>query len=102
MLLIQVFRDMVRAAEFYPADQFLGDLLSGASQTEIAELGRRAVEFAANPPFQKLDKGSRSRAVAWEEFIVAVFRAYQETALREVGPEPIIGSGKMSMPEIWR
>ncbi len=102
VLLIQVFRDMVRAAEFYPADQFLGDLLSGALQTEIAELGRRAMEFAANPPFQKLDKDSRSRAVAWEEFIVAVFRVYQETALREVGPEPIIGSGKMSMPEIWR
>ena len=64
VLLIQVFRDMVRAAEFYPADQFLEDLLSGALQTEIAELGRRAMEFAGNPPFQKLDKGSRSRAVA--------------------------------------
>jgi alkylation response protein AidB-like acyl-CoA dehydrogenase len=102
VLLMQVFRDMGRAAEFYPPDQFLGHLLSGAPQNEIAELGRRAVEFAAKPPFQKLDKGSRRRAVSWEEFIVDVFRVYQETALREVGPEPIIGSGKMSKPEIWR
>ena len=101
VLLMQVFRDMGRAAEFYPPDQFLGHLLSGAPQNEIAELGRRALEFAAKPPFQKLDKGSRRRAVAWEEFIVDVFRVYQETALREVGPEPIIGSGKMSKPEIW-
>ena len=102
VLLMQVFRDIGRAAEFYPPDQFLGDLLSGALETEIAELGRRAMEFAAKPPFQKLDEASRRRAVAWEEFIVDVFRIYQETALREVGPEPIIGSDKMSMPEIWR
>ncbi|UCH22653.1 MAG: acyl-CoA dehydrogenase family protein [Deltaproteobacteria bacterium] len=102
VLLMQVFRDMGRAAEFYSPDQFLDDLLSGAPQTEIAELGRRALEFAAKPPFQELDKDSRRRAAAWEEFIVDVFRVYQETALREVGPEPIIGSGKMRMPEIWR
>jgi alkylation response protein AidB-like acyl-CoA dehydrogenase len=102
VLLMQVFRDMGRAAEFYPPDQFLGDLLSGALQTEITELGRRALEFAAKPPFQKLDKESRNRAVAWEEFIVDVFRIYQETALREMGPEPLIGSGKMGMPEIWK
>jgi alkylation response protein AidB-like acyl-CoA dehydrogenase len=102
VLLMQVFRDMGRAAEFYPSDQFLGDLLSGASQNEIVELGGRAVEFAANPPFQKLDRGSRLRAVAWEEFIVDVFRVYQETALREVGSEPIIRSDKISKPEIWK
>jgi len=102
VLLMQLFRDMGRAADFYPADQFLGDFLSGALQAEIAELSRRALEFAVDPPFQKLDEGSRSRAVAWEQFIVDIFRVYQETALREVGPEPIIGSGKMSMPEIWR
>ena len=102
VLLMQLFRDIGRAAEFYPPDQFLGDLLSGALQTEITELSRRAMEFAANPPFQKLDEDSRRRAVAWEQFIVDIFRVYQEAALREVGPESIIGSGKMSMPEIWR
>jgi alkylation response protein AidB-like acyl-CoA dehydrogenase len=102
VLLMQLFRDIGRAAEFYPPDQFLGDLLSGALQTEITELSRRALEFAANPPFQKLDEDSRRRAVAWEQFIVDIFRVYQEAALREVGPESIIGSGKMSMPEIWR
>jgi hypothetical protein len=40
--------------------------------------------------------------VAWEEFVVDMFRVYQETALREVGPDPIIASAKMSMPEIWK
>jgi hypothetical protein len=99
---MQLFRDMGRVADFYPADQFLGDFLSGALQTEISELSHRAMAFAADPPFQKLDEGSRRRAVAWEQFIVDIFRVYQEAALREVGPEPIIGSGKMSMLEIWR
>ena len=102
VLLMQLFRDIGRAAEFYPAEEFIGDLLAGAPQSEIAELSRRAMEFSADPPFQKLDEGSRRRAVAWEQFIVDIFRVYQEAALREVGPEPIIGSGKMSMPEIWR
>jgi hypothetical protein len=99
---MQIFRDMLRAAEFYPTDIFLNDLLSGAPQNDIDDLGHRALKFAAKQPFQKLDRDSRLQAVAWEEFIVDVFRAYQETALREVGPEPIIESRKMSMPEIWR
>jgi alkylation response protein AidB-like acyl-CoA dehydrogenase len=102
VLLMQLFRDLVRAAEFYPADQFLADLLSGALQKEIAELSHRAMAFADNPPFQQLDQGSRRRAIAWEQFIVDIYRVYQEAALREVGPEPIMGSDKMSMPEIWR
>jgi alkylation response protein AidB-like acyl-CoA dehydrogenase len=101
VLLMQVFRDMGRAAEFYPPDRFLGDLLSGALEAETADLSRRARQFSEDPPFQKLDQASRRRAAAWEEFIVDVFRVYQETALREVGPEPLIGSDKMSMPEIW-
>ena len=37
----------------------------------------------------------------WEEFVVDVFRVYQETALQEVGPTPIVGPGKMSLPELW-
>ena len=102
VLLMQLFRDIVRAAAFYPADEFLADLLSSAPQTEIAELRRRAMAFAADPPFQKLDGSSRRRAAAWEQFIVDIFRVYQETALQQVGPEPIIKSGKLSMPEIWR
>ena len=102
VLLMQVFRDMRRAAEFYPPEQFLEHLLSGASQNEIAELVRRASEFATKPPFQKLDKDSRRRAVAWEKFIVDVFRVYQETALQAVGPESLLRSNKLSKPEIWR
>ena len=62
-----------------------------------------SVDFYADyPPFQKLDKGSRLRARSWEELIVDVFRVYQETALKEVGPEPIIGPKHLSMPDIWR
>jgi hypothetical protein len=98
---MQVFRDLGRAAEFYPPDRFLGDLLIGASEAEIADLGRRAAKLTADPPFEKLDADSRRRAVDWEKFVVDVFRIYQETALKEVGPAPIVGPGKMSLPELW-
>ena len=101
VLLMQVFRDMTRASEFYSHEQFLEDILSGASQNEITELCHRALQFAANPPFQKLDKDSRRRAVAWEEFIVDIFRVYQETALKSVGADSLIRKHKISKPELW-
>jgi len=59
-------------------------------------------EFTAKPPFQKLDESARLESKAWETLIEDVFRVYQETALKEVGPEPIIAPGKMRKPEIWR
>jgi alkylation response protein AidB-like acyl-CoA dehydrogenase len=101
VLLMQVFRDMVRAADFYPPELFLNDLLAGTPQDEIDDLGRRASQFATQPPFEKLDEDARRQAVAWEAFVVDLFRAYQETALREVGPEPIIPANKSSLPDIW-
>jgi alkylation response protein AidB-like acyl-CoA dehydrogenase len=101
VLLMQVYRDISRAADFYPPELFLNDLLAGTPQKEIGDLGRRALQFTANPPFEKLDRDARLQAMAWEAFVVDLFRAYQETALREVGPEPIIGAEKSSMPELW-
>lgn len=101
VLLMQVFRDLGKAAAFYPQDAFLQDLLAGAPQNEIAELQRRAAELAADPPFQKLDAESRHRAAAWEELIVEIFRLYQDLALKEVGAEPIVAPEKMSFPEFW-
>jgi hypothetical protein len=92
---------MSRASEFYPPDTFLKDLLSGAPKKDVDDLSRRALQFTAKPPFQELDRECRLRALAWETFIVDAFRAYQETALSEVGPEPILGSRKMSRPEFW-
>jgi len=101
VLLMQVFRDMGRAAEFYPPDLFLRDLLAGSPEAEVEKRVRRAMDFATDPPFEKLDRDSRRRAVEWETFIVDLFRLYQITALREVGPEPIVGPDKMRLPGIW-
>jgi hypothetical protein len=102
VLLMQVFRDIGRAAGFYPPQLFLNDLLAGAPQNEIAELGRRAADLAADPPFEKLDPDSRLRAAAWEELVVDIFRVYQDTALKEVGPEPIVAPEKIRLPDIWQ
>ncbi len=88
--------------DVYASDRFLADLLAGSPQTEILELGRRMNHSTADPPFQNLDPASRRRAVDWEAFVVDLFHAYQETALGEVGPEPILSSAKISQPELWR
>ncbi len=102
VLLMQVFRDISRAAAFYPPEEFLRDLLAGAPEAEVAELVRRAASFVDAPPFRSLDGPARRRARAWEAFVVDVYRRYQETALREVGPAPIIGPQKMRRPDIWQ
>ncbi len=102
VLLMQVYRDLGRAARFYPFDRFVADLLAGSPEAEITDLSRRMAQYTADPPFQKLDPASRQLAVGWEAFIVDLFRAYQEAALREVGPEPILSPAKLSQPELWR
>ncbi len=101
VLLMQVFRDLGRAAAFYPWEQFLEDLLAGAPMADLSDLGRRIEAFTADPPFQKLDIESRRRAAAWEALIVDLFRVYQETALGQVGPEPILDPAKMTRPDLW-
>jgi len=101
VLLMQVFRDMARGAEFYPPDLFLRDLLAGAPEADVKELGGRAMNFATDPPFERVDRDSRRRAVEWEWFIVDLFRVYQDTALREVGLEPIVSPHKIRLPDIW-
>lgn len=101
VLLMQVFRDMGRAAEFYPPEQFLEDLLAGADGKEISALTRQAREFA-QPPFQQLDAAARRRSVAWETFIEQLFRVYQDTALREVGETPIVAPERMRRPDFWQ
>ncbi len=101
VLLMQVFRDLGRAAEVYPWDRVVQDLLSGAPQAAIDALGRRMAAFSGDPPFQKLDPDARRRAVDWERLMVDLFRTYQQTALSEVGPEAILGRAKSMRPELW-
>lgn len=102
VLLMQVYRDLGRAAAFYPPEQFLKDLFSGAPEEKSAELSRRAVKFLEGAPFDRVDEASRKMAMEWEAFVVDAFRLYQETALKEVGPVPIIGPDVMSAPDIWQ
>ncbi|MDA8140265.1 MAG: acyl-CoA dehydrogenase family protein, partial [Desulfobacteraceae bacterium] len=101
VLLMQVFRDLGRAAQFYPPEQFLEDLLEGADGKEIRALARQAREFA-QPPFQQLDAESRRRSVAWEAFIEQIFRVYQRTALQEVGAMPIVAPARLRRPDLWQ
>jgi len=67
----------------HPPEFFLKNLLSGTPQRIVEALRRRAIRFAAEPPFNKLDRESRLQAIAWEEFVADLFRAYQKTALRK-------------------
>lgn len=102
VLLWQIFRDLERAAPWYPPREFAADLLRGAPEHEIAAMAAELDELLQNSPFESLEPADLERAAAWEGLVERMFRSYQETALAEVGPEPLVNPEKLAMPELWK
>ncbi|MFH0825135.1 MAG: acyl-CoA dehydrogenase family protein [Pseudomonadota bacterium] len=89
VLLTQVFRDIQRAAAWYPPEEFVGSVLEGASKDTIRELSSSLKAFLQEPPLMGHDEAAMDRAGDWETYCEDLFRAYQERALEEVGTSPI-------------
>jgi alkylation response protein AidB-like acyl-CoA dehydrogenase len=102
VLLMQIFRDLARAAEWYPPAEFMADLLAGAPEKQIAAMAIELSGLLQDPPFDSLEAAQLERAAAWENLVKRMFRAYQEAALAEVGPEPLVDPAKLVMPELWK
>jgi len=101
VLLLQVFRDLSRVASWYPAADFVADMLAGAPESVVEPLGRALAEFLQDPPFEGLEPAHLERAAAWERLVEELFHAYQEQALAEIGPEPLVDPEHLAMPRLW-
>jgi alkylation response protein AidB-like acyl-CoA dehydrogenase len=101
VLLMQVFRDLQRVSKWYEPREFVTSVLEGAPTPEVRELANELEKLLKNPPWDSLDEVSLDRAASWEAYCDALFRAYQEQALREVGKVPIVRMDKLSFPELW-
>jgi len=101
VLLMQVFRDLQRVSRWYDPREFVTNILHGAPAADVNPLAAELKKFLENPPWDSLDEASLDRAVSWEAYCDALFRAYQEQAVRDVGKAPIVREDKLIFPELW-
>ena len=100
VLLMQVFRDLTRVADWYPPQEFVASLLDGAPEDTIREMGRLLADLLAHPPLETTQE-DMDRAAAWEEFCDRLVKLYQELALAEVGSAPLVREDLLAYPSLW-
>jgi len=101
VLLMQVFRDLQRVSQWYPPGEFVRSVLQGMPEDLVNDLSAQLADFLEKPPLFELDSDSMERAVKWEEYCGTLFRAYQDSALKDVGKAPIVSPEKMAIPSVW-
>ncbi|ADK83877.1 acyl-CoA dehydrogenase domain protein [Desulfarculus baarsii DSM 2075] len=101
VLLMQALRDLLRVQGWYPAADFVADMLAGAQPARVAELAAELAGFMADPPAVEATAQSMARAAQWERLVEELFHAYQDQALAEIGPAPIVSRELISFPAIW-
>ena len=84
VLLTQVYRDIRRAAGWYPPRAFVADLLSGAEASVASALGAALAEMIAREVPLGADEASLVFWKDWDAFCHRLFHAYQDGALAEV------------------
>lgn len=101
VLLMQIYRDLLRVSSWYDGADFVASLLEGAPTETVEEMSAQLKEFLRKPPFFELTAESLERATQWDTFCDRLFKTYQAVALNEVGREPIVNPRKIACREAW-
>ncbi|BFM16892.1 hypothetical protein R50073_30750 [Maricurvus nonylphenolicus] len=84
VLLTQIHRDFGRVKAWYPADQFVKDILIGASDSIIEPLATRFQAVIDHPHLMMNDQQTREICREWELLSADLVHAYQDQALAEL------------------
>ncbi len=84
VLLTQMHRDLQRVARWYPAEAFVRDLLTGASDELVTPLADETAALVAHPSLLTPDEATIAVAARWDQLADRLMHAYQERALAEV------------------
>jgi len=84
VLLTQIHRDFQRAGSWYGAEEFVRDILNGAEEKLIKELGNEMQELVAWPNLFTMDDATMEVCSGWDAFCHRLYHAYQDCALQEV------------------
>ncbi|MHA1913328.1 MAG: acyl-CoA dehydrogenase family protein [Promethearchaeota archaeon] len=84
VLLTQIHRDLQRVKKWYPPDEFVRDLLSGARHDLIEEYASTFTRIVNHDSLLRNDEDTLKICRKWESFSNKLFIAYQEQALAEL------------------
>ncbi|MHA1148172.1 MAG: acyl-CoA dehydrogenase family protein [Promethearchaeota archaeon] len=84
VLLTQIHRDLQRVAEWYSADDFVRDLLTGAEKEIVEPLAKSFKEIINHDTLLRNDAETRAICREWEYLSSEIMHAYQDQALDEL------------------
>jgi len=84
VLLTQIHRDLQRVADWYPAEDFIKDLLEGAPAETVNNLAEEFQKIISHDTLLRNDEETLQICRDWQALSDEIFNAYQEQALREL------------------
>lgn len=84
VLLTQLHRDMQRVKEWYPAEEFIEDLLEGGEREQINKIKPGFNKIISHTNLLKGDQETLQICKDWQELSNEIFNLYQEIALKEL------------------
>ncbi|MCP4131412.1 MAG: acyl-CoA dehydrogenase [bacterium] len=84
VLLSQIFLDLQKVSEWYPADEFVRDVLSGGDETLVNSLTDEILEITGHGTLLDMNEKTLEICEKWDSFCHKLFHAYQDIALKEV------------------
>ena len=97
VLLTQIHRDFHRVAEWYPAREFVADILRGADPHVVKGLSEEMEELLSLPHLFEMNEKTMEICLRWDDFCARLFHAYQDLALDEAEagvPVEGVGAGR--------
>jgi hypothetical protein len=88
VLLTQMHRDFLRVSEWYPAREFVADMLAGADAGVIKENAAEIQELLSIPHLFEMNEKTLDICERWDDFCARLFHAYQDLALIEAEAAP--------------
>ena len=84
VLLTQIHRDLQQAADWYKPAAFVGNILHGLDEAQIAALSGELSELLAHPHLFQMDEKTLDVCRRWDAFCHTFFHAYQDLAMKEL------------------
>ncbi|HME53238.1 MAG TPA: acyl-CoA dehydrogenase family protein [Candidatus Lokiarchaeia archaeon] len=96
VLLTQIHRDLSRVKQWYGAEEFVQDMLSGSDPGLVDSLADRFARIIQHDSLLKGDEATKNVCRDWEQLSTELFHAYQRLALAELDyAEPSEDFGKL-------